>query len=214
MTNEQRSLQNSQAATVSQSRQAESSTSRQMLPLSWIERIFQRLSAFYGSRFADMWRGCDIESVKSIWAQELSGFTKEELAAGIAACRNLEWPPTLPTFMKLCRQPLDYERAFMEAVEQMRKRETGEDRWSKPAIYWAAVKIGNDLHAYSYASLKGRWHAALDEAIDGIRNGKLSTEIPIRRDALPPPGQRTTPPEIARQRLAEIRQKLAEKLAA
>jgi len=185
-----------------------------MLPSSWIERIFQRLTAFYGSRFADMWRGCDLEAVKSIWAQELAGFTKDELATGIAACRGLEWPPTLPTFMKLCRPPLDYERAFNEAVEQMRRRETGEDRWSMPAIYWAAVKIGTDLRALPYASLKGRWQAALDEAIDGIRSGKLPAEIPQRHNALPAPSQCSVPPEIARQRIADIREMLARKMVA
>lgn len=211
MKNEQKSLQHSQAE-IDNRKPAESSTSRQMLPASWIERIFQRLTAFYGSRFADMWRGCDLDAVKSIWAQELAGFTKDELAAGIAACRNLEWPPTLPTFMKLCRPALDYERAFLEAVEQMRKRETGDDRWSTPAIYWAAVKLGSDLSAYPYQSIKGRWQAALDEAIEAIRTGKLPAEVPKRREALPAPGQCIVPPEVAKQRIAAIRDMLTRKM--
>jgi hypothetical protein len=161
-----------------------------------------------------MWRGCDLEAVKRVWAEELADFTKEELAAGLDACRQLEWPPTLPAFMKLCRPPLDYERAFFEAVEQMRLREAGQDRWSSPAVYWAAAKLGADLSAHPYDAIKNRWNAALDEAIEGVRSGKLPGEVPKRMDALPAPGKCSVPPEIARQRIAEIRQMLAAKMAA
>jgi len=114
--------------------------------------------------------------------------------------------------MKLCRPALDYERAFLEAVEQMRKRETGDDRWSTPAIYWAAVKLGSDLSAYPYQSIKGRWQAALDEAIEAIRTGKLPAEVPKRREALPAPGQCIVPPEVAKQRIAAIRDMLTRKM--
>jgi hypothetical protein len=214
MTNEQRSSQHSQGAIVSQSRQAASSTSRQPLPMAWIERLFARLSAFYGSKFADLWRGCDLEAVKAVWANELAGYSRDELARGIAACRTRDWPPTLPEFMKACRPPLDYEHAFLEAVEQMRLREAGEDRWSTPAVFWAAVKLGSDLSAYPYQSIKGRWKAAIDEAIDGIRAGKLPAEVPKRRETLPAPGQCSVPPEVAKQRLAAIRGMLAAKTGA
>jgi hypothetical protein len=191
-----------------------SSTSPQPLPAAWIERLFARLSAFYGSKFADMWRGCDLQAVKAVWAAELAGYSPEELARGIAACRMRDWPPTLPEFMKACRPALDYERAFHEAVEQMRRRETGEDVWSNPAVFWAAIRLGNDLLAHPYAALKARWQEALDEAVEGVRTGKLPASAPKRRDALPPPGKSSVPPEVAKQRLAEIRAFLeAKKLA-
>jgi hypothetical protein len=100
---------------------------------------------------------------------------------------------------------LDYERAFLEAVEQMRKREIGEDAWSSPAVFWAAIKIGSDLRAYQYTAIKARWQAALDEAIEGVRTGKLPAHAPKRRDALPTTGRCSVQPEVARQRIAEIR---------
>lgn len=182
--------------------------------MSWIEKLFERLSAYYGARFADMWRGCDLEGVKQVWATELGDCTREEIARGVAACRTRDWPPTLPEFLKLCRPAIDYERAFLEAIDQMRKREHGEDVWSSPAVFWAACKLGGDLRAHPYQAIKGRWHAALDDAIDGVRTGKLPTEIPQRAVALPAPGQTFIPPEVARERLAELRDSLARKFTA
>lgn len=180
--------------------------------MSWIERLFERLSAYYGARFADMWRGCDLEGVKQVWAMELGECTRDEIARGVSACRTRDWPPTLPEFLKLCRPAIDYERAFVEAVEQMRRRDHEGDAWSTPAVFWAAAKLGGDLLAYPYAVMKGRWQFALDEAIAGIRSGALSAEIPPRREALPPPGQTTVPREVARQRIAELRDSLARRM--
>jgi hypothetical protein len=108
----------------------------------------------------------------------------------------------------MCRPPIDYERAFAEAVEQMRRRETGDDVWSAPAIYWAAVTLWSELQSHPYASIKGRWHAALDEAVEGVRSGRLPSDIPRRVDALPAPGRCSVPPEVARGRIAEIMKKL------
>lgn len=182
------------------------------VPLSWIEKLFERLSAYYGARFADMWRGCDLEGVKQVWAAELGDCTRDEIARGVAACRTRDWPPTLPEFLKLCRPAIDYERAFIEAVEQMRRRERGEDAWSTPAVFWAAVKLGGDLRANPYPAIRCRWQSALDDAIAGIRSGALPGEIPPRREALPPPGQTSVPPEVARQRIAAMRDSLARKM--
>lgn len=209
MTNEPTPSQPSPDAASSQKPMAESSTSPKPLPIAWIERVFERISAFYGSKFADLWRGCDIEGVKYVWAKELAGYSADEIARGIAACRTRDWPPTLPEFLKACRQALDYERAFIEAVEQMRRRNEGRDSWSHPAVYWAAVKLGSDISAHPYQSIKGRWMAALDEALDGVLTGRLPAAVPQRREALPAPGQCSVTPEVARQRLANIRAMLA-----
>ena len=124
------------------------------LPEPWIERLFARFEAMYGARFADAWKGCSIAHVKAVWAEDLGGFSRDELAAGIAGCRSRDWPPTLPEFMKLCRPPIDHQAALLEAIEQMARRESGRDRWSHPAIYWAAVKIGSyDLSRKSLKDL-------------------------------------------------------------
>jgi hypothetical protein len=171
------------------------------------------MSGYYGARFADAWNGVDPAVMRRCWTEELAGYSAEEIAAGLCAMKSRDWPPTLPEFLKLCRPALDHERAFIEAIEQMRKRETGGDTWSTPAVFWAAVKLGCDLRAHPYAAIKGRWAAALDEATENIRTGKLPNEIPPRRDALPAPGQCSVSPEAAKQRLDAIRANLAAKMA-
>ncbi len=75
------------------------------LPDEWIERLFSRFEAMYGARFADAWKGCDIANVKSFWAETLGSLSRAEISAGVAGCMAREWPPTLPEFVKLCRQP-------------------------------------------------------------------------------------------------------------
>lgn len=156
--------------------------------MSSIDRLFAHLAACYGARFTDMWRDVDPATMKRVWAEELAGYAPEEIVRGLSACRTRDWPPTLPEFLKLCRPPLDYEAAFCEAAEQMYRRQSGLDRWSHPAIYWAAARMGRDVMALAYDVARARWKALLDEAIERVRTGELSAEVPMRADALPAPG--------------------------
>lgn len=156
------------------------------LPEPWVERLFARFEAMYGARFADAWKGCNLSHVKSVWAEELGGFSREELAAGAARCRLKDWPPTLPEFMKLCRPSIDFHAALIEAVEQMARRESGRDHWSHPAIYWAAVKIGAyDLSRKALRDLEAEWRKYFS---DQLALGQWP-EIPERLPALPSPGE-------------------------
>lgn len=174
------------------------------LPTPWVERLFARLSGFYGSKFSDMWGG-DPATAKAVWAEELADYSAEEIGRGLAACRSRPWPPTLPEFLLLCRPGLDYERAFLEAVEQMPRRAEGRDQWSSPTVYWAAAKIGNDILSHGYKSIQARWQKAMDEAGEDIRMGRLPPHVPPRLEALPAPGQTYVSAEEARERLAEIK---------
>src|SRR5690606_32532933 len=142
-------------------------------------------------------------SVKEVWAEALADYSVDEIKHGIDACLTRDWPPTLPEFLKLCRPALDYERAFVEAVEQLRRRDQDADHWSSPAVYWAATKIGAfDMSAMRYDQIKARWAKAIDEARGEIRAGALPNEVPKRLVALPAPGETTVPPEEAQRRLA------------
>ena len=183
-------------------RLAELSTSRQS---EWVDRLFARLSALYGARFADMWSACDLAHVKEVWRSELADLAPEEVARGVEATRGLKFPPTLPEFFALCRPPIDEEAAFREAVEQMRRRERDDDRWSNPAIYWAAVSIGElDLRSLSWPMLKARWQTALRREM-----AKPCDPVPPRRAALPSPGGQTISSGAVRDRLAGVLVKTA-----
>lgn len=156
------------------------------LPEPWIERLFMRFSAMYGAKFADAWRGCNIADVKAVWGEALGGYSREELSAGVAKCLQRDWPPTLPEFLKLCRPPIDYTAALLEAVEQMARRESNRDRWSHPAIFWAAAKIGAyDLSRKTVKELDQEWRKAFG---DQLAAGQWA-EIPARVHALPAPWQ-------------------------
>lgn len=75
------------------------------LPDDWIERLFSKLSALYGSKFSDLWRGTDAVEVKALWASKLAGFYQIPgcIKAALDACDDRPWPPTLPEFLGLCR---------------------------------------------------------------------------------------------------------------
>jgi hypothetical protein len=180
------------------------------LPALWIDRIWERLFAFYGARFVDFWSGEEskIASIKKIWAEELSGFSVHEIRTGLDACKKRDYPPSLPQFMSMCRPPIDYEATFYEAVEQGRLRKENKDNWSNPAIYWAASKLQFDLQQMSYDALKTRWKYAVDKAIADINDGKIPNEVPKFLTALPAPGETLVSPEKAKENLEKIQKML------
>lgn len=173
------------------SKQGKSSTSAAQIPSAWIERLFERLSGYYGSKFGDLWRGCDLESVKRTWADALAGYAAHEIKRGIDACLRRVFPPTLPEFLTLCRPPVDPETAYVEACKQMSARDNGTDAWSNPAIFWAAREYGvHELRQSTWASAKVRWCRVLDEQL--AKPEQLP--VPARMTALPEPGAGTADP--------------------
>lgn len=139
------------------------------VPVSWIERIFARLSSYYGTKFADLWNGLNIAQVKADWADALATYTPDEIGRGLAECLRHDWPPTLPEFLKRCRPALDPEAAYYEACKVMPLRHSSSEhvraaaKFSHPAIFWAACEFG-DIGQTSYDRVKVRWRLALDEA--------------------------------------------------
>jgi hypothetical protein len=154
------------------------------LPTAWIEKLFERMTALYGSKFADMWRGTDPEQVKALWSQELGKLSREEVTKGAQALMTLEWPPSLPQFINLCRPKLDAQKAFTEALNGLMARDRGEvGVWSHPAIFWAAVRVGAfDIKNATYPQIKGRWESALGDELEKSQ----WPEIPKPVVSLPP----------------------------
>lgn len=149
-----------------------------------------------------------IEQWRRTWTDAFieEGITLEEVRVGIATCRKtLEWVPTLPEFLRACRPSIDPEVAFREAVEQMAIRHSGlrkngrlvqRDRWSDPAIYWAAVAMGEDLRSMPYAQIRKRWERELAKA-----KAEKRGPVPEVMDALPPPPKNMLSPEEASARI-------------
>lgn len=77
------------------------------LPESWVDRIFSRFTAMFGSqKVATMWAGVPVEEVKAVWAQALGTYDAATIGKAMQAVLDSgkEWPPTLPEFKALCRQ--------------------------------------------------------------------------------------------------------------
>lgn len=75
-----------------------------MLPITWIDRIFQKLAIAYGRDFMHKWEGIPADEVKDDWAHTLAGFT-ERPEAIMYALQNLPdgKAPTAMEFRALCR---------------------------------------------------------------------------------------------------------------
>lgn len=163
-----------------------SKSSAPRLPDEWMAKLFQKLVARYGTLFMDRYQGVPKDVLMQEWAEELAGYSGEEIARGLAGCRDLKFPPTLPEFMSLCRPPIDPHTAFVQAVNNLRLREQGEDpEWEHPAIFWAAMDVTHfDMRSQPYTALRSRWERA------------LSTRLAQGRwDAIPPtPKQLPAPP--------------------
>jgi hypothetical protein len=74
------------------------------LPKHWIAALFSKMTAFYGAKFADQWRGGKTEEIQKVWGIELFKLTREQLKAGSESLTALPKPPTLPEFIGLCKQ--------------------------------------------------------------------------------------------------------------
>lgn len=181
---------------------ANAQSSIECLPGAWMEKLFNVMEDRYGSMWADRYGAFPRARVMQTWGRDLADMTRDELAHGVEICRDLRFPPTLPEFRELCRPSINHERAFIEAVEQQRLRETGKDKWSSPVIYWAAVSIGKDLQNHPYSAISKRWAAALDKVRDRIKLGELPNEVPPRMEALPSPGKTTISQEQATENIA------------
>lgn len=159
------------------------------LPLTWATKLIERLHLLYGTRFSQAWEGIDKAQLAVAWAEELAGFSGEELAVGLQACKVKPWPPTLPEFIVLCRPWLEAQAAYRVAVAGMQARRGGQlGQWPHPAIYWAAVEIGgHDMLNQSWQTLRSQWETAYSVQL-GFGHWD---EIPAPPPALPAPGGAT-----------------------
>lgn len=187
----------------------------QPLPLSWVERMFAKFEDRFGNLWLHRYAGIPMTRVMQTWSDDLSDLASDQIKRGVDSTRALKFPPTLPEFRELCLQSsIDPQVAFEEAVEQLRIRHSdGEDHWSHPAIYWAAVRIGDfDLRNATWRSIEKRWTSYLN---DELAKPDLPP-VPPRRVALVAPGKTMVSPEVAKARCEELKQMmtgLASKMA-
>lgn len=81
---------------------ATSPAKRAALPDAVIDRLFERLGGMYMARWLDSMQGCDIATVKRVWAEELAEVTPQAMKHALDSMKG-EFPPSLPAFRALCR---------------------------------------------------------------------------------------------------------------
>jgi len=176
-------------------------------PVRIVTRLLEFMLGAYGSRFSDQWRGVDAAIMRGVWERAIADYSREEVTAGVNRCKAMKFPPTLPEFLMLCRPPVNYEAAHAEAVEQMSARDRGRDDWSRPAIYWAAARMGNEIKALPYSAIKYRWQRALDAATRDCERGVLG-DVPPRVLALPHEHVATPMPPDIKAKFASLVQQM------
>ncbi len=179
-----------------------SSADAQPLRPDWVKALFAKLSARYGTLFADRYAGVPQDILLAEWGAELAGFSGDDIRRGLDGCRDLKFPPTLPEFIALCRPPLEPHTAFMEAMRNMHARDLGQNpEWSHPAVYWAAVEVTHyDMRQTTYSAIRARWERAL---ADQLRQREWPV-IPRALVALPAPVKGNGPSAAVRERLASL----------
>lgn len=138
-----------------------------------IQRLFSRMGRMYLTKWTHSFKGDqDIKNWALEWSQEFvrHGIAPQMVMTAIERCvvEYVDWPPSLPQFIAMCRPKVDYEQAFHDAVRQMHKRQLADpadpDHWPMPAVYWAAVDFGQyELRQASYGQAAARWKRLLDK---------------------------------------------------
>ncbi len=78
------------------------------LPETWISALFDQLSAMYGNRFTDMWRGIDPNKIRQVWAERLVVYPPQVLKYALEQCKDtMPSPPSLPQFVAFCRMGMN-----------------------------------------------------------------------------------------------------------
>ena len=184
-----------------QSAQQQSPTSpagRRPVPDSWVEKLFSRLTATFGtSQLLSAYQGADLAEVKSVWAHELARLHPGEIAAGVDRLSTLRFCPNIGEFIRLCRPPVDYEGLFEAASRGC---------YTLQAQFIAAQHYGSfALRTARWDDARHRWTQLLDDALEEHGNRAY---VPPDVPALPPPAP------ITRDEVVDARARMREMIAA
>lgn len=122
-----------------------------MLPNSWIEKIFTYMSGLYGSKFSDLWRGSDLNTVKQLWAEKLGGFEPipGAIKEALDALDGKPFPPTLPEFLELCRESARRQTAQKPMLEHKPTPEEIKRGQEAASKLYTALSQKNDHKAWA-----------------------------------------------------------------
>lgn len=136
------------------------------LPQRHIASIFDRLSAQFGGKLADLYAGVSPALVQTEWAAGLAGFSKDELVRGVGACRTKVFAPTLGEFAAFCRPALNSEVAWHEAQLGLAERAAHRiGAWTHPAVFRSACLMSMEIRAGEFKRCRNQWRNCLDREL-------------------------------------------------
>lgn len=190
--------------------------------ISAIAHLFQRLQGKFPAQWPRLFPTAEkVATWEAEWITEFLrlGITFAEVNRGLDNLSG-KYTPNIGEFIAACRPPVDLEQTFHEAVDQMQRRKGGaafrsqhpgqalpphlHDSWSSPAVYWAAVKLGHDLHVNPWDKMRGRWAAAIAQAQKDIGTGAAPNFVPEPLLQIEEGGKQLTSRPEAQRRLADI----------
>jgi hypothetical protein len=135
------------------------------LPIRTVERLFDRLTTTYGTEFTNVWKGLNMNAVKTTWAHELS-FYADRLKDIAWALENLpDRAPNLIQFKNLCRQAPSIEQKQLPPPEINCERMKAE------------LEKLTDIHIKAADKDKKEWARRL---VQRAANGERITSINLR----------------------------------
>lgn len=158
-----------------------------MIPIDWVERIFQKLTVRYGRDFVNRYEGVPLAEVKDDWAKVLAGFDTwpSAIAYGLENLPPAK-PPTAEEFRAICRKapqvqkalpaptiPADPERVQAVIQSATKKHQTSAISWAerpKTMHAFAAVvemaRRGEHEFQQILKSLQDAGHAVGDKLLE------------------------------------------------
>jgi hypothetical protein len=119
------------------------------------ERVFARLMGTYGRDFSARYEGSDANTVRSIWAHELEGFSHDLPSIAWALEHLPERPPNAIEFRNLCRHAPQAETPRLDAPKADQARVNAELAKLAPMLQPARDRMrkheGRDYRAWARA---------------------------------------------------------------
>ncbi|KVV40816.1 hypothetical protein WT27_12860 [Burkholderia territorii] len=175
------------------------------------ERVFQSFWLSFGTRFTERYsmvmeeagkrHDVGIRGAKTGWAMRFARerLTDEDVERGLAGVGAN--PPSLDEFVAMCRPQWVIRNAFREAVSQLTLRQSGQDSWTHPAVYWAAMDVGHwDMTHLGHDQLIGRFEEAYRRRLADPDIAPVPAAVP----SLPAPGRGEADREKVRAELEKI----------
>jgi hypothetical protein len=141
------------------------------IPKRWIDALFSKMSAFYGVRFADLWRGTNLVEVQKVWAVELAKLSAAQMKAGADALTAFTKPPSLPEFIEHCK------RTRVEAAAHVAPKLENLTPADKAVIDSNLQKQQKIVHSLRMSSAHTRWARELIDRGTAKNGAPLTVEV-------------------------------------